>query len=55
MDKGFIKENGTYRASGVLFNGGKWYLRVIREGVWWIFSNGGDIGMVRELCIWVEM
>ena len=26
-EKVLMEENGTYGASGVLFNGGKWYLR----------------------------
>ena len=46
---------------GVLFNGGKWYLHYFECVVgafvkgWRIFSNGGGIGMVGGLCVWVKM
>ena len=29
--------------------------RVICEGAWGIFSDGGGIDMVDGLCVWVEM
>ena len=62
MDKGLMEENGTYGASGVLFNGGKCYLKyfgcfvgLFVKGRVGFFSKEVGIGMVVRLCVWVEM
>ena len=37
--KNLIEEGGTYRASGVLFDGGKWNLRCVRSFVGSFFGG----------------
>ena len=57
--KDLTENEVTYGASGVLFDGGKWYLRcvgyVVMLFVAKIFSGGGGIGKMDGLCGWVEM
>ena len=57
--KDLMEEDDTYGASGVLFDGGKCYLRcvvcVMGLFVGDIFSSGDNIGKVGGLCVWVEM
>ena len=52
MGNGLMEENGSYGASGVLFNGGKWYLRYFGCVVGLFVNRRGEILVMELDSVW---
>ena len=56
--KDLMEEDGTYGASVVLMDGGKWYLQCVgcvMGSIMGIFRSGLGIDKMDGLCVWVKM